>query len=256
MPDQKVAVAERRLFPAHGRIECSDCFAGPTEWGRSSREDDGWLLENNPIAWGTRNPRTLLLGFSKGTRQCADLLNRPIESIPFAGFRPRLTQAMQVLGLLRLDDSIDAHIRADEPDWGFGSIVRCSVAKLDATSGRYLKSGDVIASSARRQLGQDWIGNCTAKWLSELPSRLRTVVLLSNDDAYVEACFNRIRALHPAIRRINQVSYGDDRVVWVHIVHVGGTGFNHMTSWFEGKPNKQGRKRELAVAAVRGGLAS
>lgn len=250
MSDAQFSPPNPGLLPPHGRIACSACFADGALWGRSSRAEDGWLIENNPLAWGSRNPRIMLLGFSKGTRQCADLLSRPIESIPFAGFRPRLTQAMQVLGLLAADDSIDAHIRANESDWAFGSVVRCSVAKFDTVSERYLKSGDVIASSAHRQSGQDWIGQCTKRFLGTLPSRLHTVILLSNDDAYVEACFGRIRAMHPRTRRINQIAYGDGRVIWVHIVHLGGTGFNHMASWLEGKPNKQGRKRDLAVAAL------
>src|SRR5262249_14280893 len=145
---------EPNLLPPHGRIACDHCFKEPVQWGRSSREVEGWLLENNPLAWGARNPRYLLLGFSKGTRQCADLLLRPINEIPYAGFRPRLTDALRTLGLLPAGDTIDAHIRPDEPDWAFGSVVRCSVAKFDPVASKYLKSGDVIAASARRRDGE------------------------------------------------------------------------------------------------------
>lgn len=243
-------LTEKGLLPQHGRIDCKLCFGENTQWGVSSIEEDGWLLENNPLAWGARNPRYLVLGFSKGTRQCSELLTRPTDSIPFAGFRGRLTQALQVLGLLPPEDCIEHHIRADEPDWGFGSFVRCSIAKLDPATSRYLKSGDIIPASAKRG-GKDWIGNCTRRFLAALPSRLETVVLLSNDDTYVDACFDKVRALHAKTQRINEVAYSDGKVLWVHVVHVGGTGFNHMASWFEGKPNKQGRKRELALSAVR-----
>jgi hypothetical protein len=238
------------LLPAHGRIACSACFRENAEWGHSTREGDGWLLENNPCAWGSRDPKVLMLGFSKGTRQCANLLTRNHDDIPFSGFRPKLTQAMKLLGLLAPGDNIDAHIRPDELDWAFGSIVRCSVAKKNSELGKYEKSGDVIGSSARRSDGEDWIGKCTAQFLRELPPRLETVIMLSNDDRYVQACFDRIKRLRPATRRINDIAYGDERVRWVHIVHFGGTGFNHMNSWMEGKPNKQGRKQELAREAL------
>jgi hypothetical protein len=88
-------------------------------------------------------------------------------------------------------------------------------------------------------------------FLGKLPPRLETVVLLSNDDAYVNACFESVRRLHPDTCRINEVAYGNDRAIWVHMVHFGGTGFDHMTSWLEGKPNKQGRKRDMVIAALK-----
>jgi hypothetical protein len=239
------------LLPPHGRVRCTACFSGKVQWGISSLNEDDWMLENNPLALGTCNPKKLLLGFSKGIRQSSELLVRRVEDVAFAGFRSRITHAMQVLGLLPPDDMIENHFRADDPDWAFGDVIRCSVAKWDPVSKRHLKSGDVISASARRVKGADWIGNCMGRFLTKLPPRLETVILLSNDDAYTDACFDRVRRLHPKTRRINQVAYSDGRVVWIHVVHFGGTGFNHMTSWLEGKANKQGRKRDMAVAALK-----
>jgi hypothetical protein len=161
---------------------------------------------------------------------------------------------MRVLGLLGEYDSIENHFRSGEPDWGFGSVVRCSIAKRDPASGRYLKSGDVISASARRKGASDWIGNCMGKYLAKLPPRLTIIILLSNDDAYMQACFERVHYLHPMVKWVNDVAYGDGRVLWVHVVHFGGPGANHIESWLEGRPNKQGKKRALAVAAVSGHL--
>lgn len=230
-------------LPPHGRISYSACFSGTPNWGVSRAEEDGWLLENNPCSWGAQDPRYLVLGFSEGVRQCQDILSRDHDDIPAAGFRLRLTRALCALGLLTEQDSIDAHIRSDEPDWAFGSVILCSDNKINGITGKAEKSGTIIAESARRHSGSDWIGTCMSRWLSTLPPRLRPVIMLSNEDAYVDACYKRVRQLHPNTRMINEVAYGDDRVTWVHIVHVGGRGVNHIEDWIAGRDNKQGRKR-------------
>ena len=74
--------------------------------------------------------------------------------------------------------------------------------------------------------------------------------MLSNGDDYVDSCFERTQRLHPSTRRINDVAYGDDKVLWVHTVHFGGKGFNHINSWLDGAQNKAGDKRRQAVAAI------
>lgn len=85
------------------------------------------------------------------------------------------------------------------------------------------------------------------RFLADLPPRLRIIVLLSNGDAYVQACFERVSRLHPKV-----VAYGDGRVLWLHVVHFGSPGVNHIRGWLDAQPNKQGWKRDLAVAAVSG----
>lgn len=205
------------------------------------------------MAWGSANPTTLFLGFSKGTNQSHELLTAAHDGVAFSRFRGNVTKALQVLGLLPLAAAIDDQINAKSEDWAFGSVVRCSVSKFNAGKNAFVKSGDVIASSASRRGEQDWIGRCMRQHLAVLPARLKTVVLLSNDDRYVDACFARIREIHPAVRRINQVAYGDGRVTWVHIVHVGGPGANHTRDWLAGAPNRQGEKMRMARAALAGG---
>ncbi|MEK4031516.1 hypothetical protein WOA01_00145 [Methylocystis sp. IM2] len=190
----------------------------------------------------------MLLGFSKGERQSAGILSKRHNDIPYAGFRERLTGGLQKLGLLGPTDTIDSHIREDEPDWAFGSLVRCTLAK----GGK--KSGTIIPSSATADSYKSWREQCTSRYLSKLPTRLEVVVMLSNDDEYVEECRKRITELHPATRPINPVAYGDERVTWVHIIHFGGQGFNHMNSWMTGATNKAGRKGDWAVEAVQKGM--
>lgn len=239
------------LLPAHGRLTCSKCFGGEAVWGRSQiASGDGWTLDHNPCAWGSSNPKYLLLGFSKGERQSQHILARRHNDIPYAGFRPRLADGLKRLGLLSPDKTIDDLIKPTEEDWGFGSLVRCSAA----SGGK--KSGSIIneAPSARSFL--EWRDVCTGQFLSSLPPRLRIVVMLSNDEPYVGSCMNRIATLHPGTKRINDVAYGDGKVTWVHIVHFGGQGFNHMRDWMDFADNKAGRKGRSAFEAVKAALES
>jgi len=237
------------LLPPHGRMRCTACFNPQAMWGKSTlSSDDGWTLDNNPCAWGAQNPRFLLLGFSKGERQSVGILTRSHDEIPYAGFRPRLTGGLQKLGLLDPMDTIDAHIRSDEKDWAFGSVVRCALAK----GGK--KSGTIIPSSVHAKSYDMWRNQCTDLYLSKLPPRLQIVVMLSNDDNYIETCRERIAQLHPGTRKINPVAYGDARVSWIHIIHFGGQAFNHMRDWMAGANNKAGSKGKWAVQAIQQAL--
>lgn len=242
-------------FPEHGRIDCAACFSSEqAEWGRTVQTADGWMLEHNPLHWGASNPRIMVLGFSKGARQSESLRSTPVNDIPYRGFRTNLSKALQVLGLLSTGDRVDNHIHAKEPDWAFASMSRCSISAIDPETGESRKSGDVINRLASGGPGAGWFGTCVRRHLGALPFRLQVVVLLSNDDAYVDFCFNMLKALHPGLRRLNDVAYTDGKVTWVHIVHVGGPGANHIQAWLDGSPGKQGDKRRMAVEAVKRAL--
>lgn len=178
-----LGTTEHSLLPPHGRVECSACFGGTATWRQSTLEMDGWLLGSNPMVWGAQNPRFLVLGFSKGVRQCTGFMASQHDDVAFCGFRDELTQVFQVLSLIENVDSVDAHLRADDPDLAFGSVLRCSVARIDSAIEKPFKSWDVIAASARKT-GEDWIGACMRRFLAHRPSRLRVVILLSNNDSY------------------------------------------------------------------------
>lgn len=239
-------------LPEHGRVTCSKCFPGATVWNETELRQDGWHIVNNPMSWGTATPRFLLLGVSKGTTQCTAIAEKPHDKVPFDGFRPALTKALQILGLLRAEDVIDHKISAAEREWGFGSMVRCALGLPKADS--YIKrSGTIVQRLAAMPIESSWITQCSSTFLHALPPSLRVVVLLSNDDKYIEACFAATRRLRPGTRRINAVSYGDEQITWIHIIHMGGPGKNHVTAWFKGE-GTQGDKRRDAQAAVRRAL--
>ena len=127
--------------------------------------------------------------------------------------------------------------------------MRCSLAE----NGK--KSGTIISSSAAAKSYEEWRDRCTDLYLSRLPPRLQIVLMLSNDASYMKGCRERITRLHPETRPINDVAYGDGKVTWVHIVHFGGQGFNHMNSWTAIADDKAGRKGRAARDAVLAALA-
>ena len=209
---------------------------------------DGWHIVNNPMAWGSAQPRVLVLGVSKGTTQCDAIATKPHNAVPFDGFRPALTRALQLLGLLQPSETVDNKIKEDEKDWAFGSMVRCALG-IPKESYGIERSGTVVQRLARMPIENSWITRCSSRFLSRLPATVQIVVLLSNDDAYIESCFAAVKRLRPSTRRINSVAYGDGQVSWVHIIHVGGPGKNHINAWFHGE-GTQGEKRYAAQRAV------
>lgn len=235
-------------LPAHGRVACSKCFNGPTVWNETEIIAAGWHIVNNPMSWGAAVPRYLVLGVSKGTTQCDAISAKVHNDVPFAGFRPILTKALQLLGLLQDSETVDSKISESELMWGFGSMIRCAIG-IPKEDSAVKRSGTVVQKLAAMPFEQNWITRCSSAFLQTLPKSLRVVVLLSNDDGYIEACFAAIRRLRPNTRLINDVAYGDDEITWVHIVHVGGPGRNHIASWFEGI-GRQGNKRISAQKAL------
>jgi hypothetical protein len=239
------------LLPEHGRVDCSRCFEGkPVVWGKTAREVNGWKIESNAGAWGSRNPVVLVLGVSKGPNQTKNILRMKHEEIPFKGERAYLSKYLTRLGLLNPNESIDSRISAEEADFAFGSMVRCGIGLWSEVKKDYVKVGNVVNSSATQPQAQEFVKNCSQEFLASLPERLKLVVLMSNDDEYMESCFWAFKALHPNVKRFNDVSYTNDQVMWVHIIHAAGTAGRHREDWLHGETGKQAKKRELAIQAI------
>lgn len=240
------------LLPEHGKIQCARCF--PNEkatWGQSVLTKGSWQLENNPLAWGGRNPVVMILGFSKGDRQCAVIrAGADLDKLPFAGMRANLTAILRRLGLLDRDRLVDDLIASRDPDIHLGSLVRCSIAKLDPATQKPMKAGDVIAATAADATGREIVAACAERFLRDLPPRLRVVVLLSNDDAWTQYCFEVVKQLHPQAVRLNEVAYKTGNVTWVHVVHPSGSSGRHIPAWLKAAEGKQGRKGRQALEAV------
>ncbi len=91
------------MLPIHGKIQCRDCFIGDSF---TANPHPDWKLINQPAAYGSSKPRYLVLGFSKGATQQAIYDRGPIEQVAFAGMRPRLSVALQIMGVLEEGDSV------------------------------------------------------------------------------------------------------------------------------------------------------
>src|SRR6267154_5768859 len=88
-------------LPPHGRIGCRKCFTGEG----STQTVGKWQMVNDPASWGSAAPRVLILGFSKGFTQADAFRSGRFEDIPFKKMRPRLTEVLQLLGVLRKSET-------------------------------------------------------------------------------------------------------------------------------------------------------
>jgi hypothetical protein len=244
--DMTLPSASTPTLPAHGRISCRNCFTGES----STQMVGKWQMVNDPAAWGSIAPRVLILGFSKGFTQADAFRSGRFEDIPFKKMRPRLTEVLQLLGVLRKSETVDQKIVASESEIGFGSLVRCSLSRLN-TKGALECTGQVMPEAFAEEISANLM-TCAQTYLGEPPASVRLVLMLGTTDAYIKGCRSVVRSLYgPAFSEIDEVSYRTGEIVWVHASHPSPLNGHH-GSWMAGDPStKPGRKQNLAIAAVR-----
>lgn len=232
----------------HGWNGCRQCFVGGEGARFTGRGNPPqWRLECNPASWGCAEPEVMVLGFSKGARQCRSL---PFDQIPFAGAWRNLTKILQAVYLLQPDDRVEWHFRADESRFQFGSLIRCSVARWDSGKGEYSKSGGSILKRFLKDPDCKPISlACRDRFLGELSTRTRLVIMLGNDDEYITLCRELMTGAHSRVEKINAVAYGNEQVRWVHLVHPMAQG-RHVPDWLAGGETALGRKLGTAQEAV------
>lgn len=228
-------------LPVHGYIGCRSCFPGAEHVMRFANSDGSrWQIEQPNAAWGSTEPEVLVLGFSRGATQSKP--GTPFDDIAFKGMRGSLTLILRALGLLGTE-SVDTHIRASETRFGFGSLVRCSVAQWDEAKAEYSKSGGAILKKfAKGDITQSIASRCSATFLGSLPERTKLVVMLSNDPAYIDFCFHLMRAVRGDAARVNAVAYDSAGVRFVHTIHAKAQGAL-VPDWLEKRNSQTGRYR-------------
>lgn len=237
-------------LPRHGKLECRLCFLDD----REVHESASWRVRNDPGAWGSDNPLILVLGFSKGATQADIYQTGKFEDVPFADCRDRLSELLRAVGLLETGQKIDERFGPNEKTFAFGSLVRCSLARLNKAE-KFVTSGEIMPKAFSEIVPRRFISNCTRQFLGHLPDRLRLIVLLGTTDAYVRGCAETIRELYPHdSRMINDVAYQAGSRTWVHISHPSPLNGHHRT-WVEGGPETTaGSKRLMAVNAIKQAL--
>lgn len=247
-------MSSQPTLPKHGRVECSRCFNSPSihfqEFGK-------WKMRKDPGAWGGSSPKYLVLGFSKGATQ-ADIYEKgAFDDVAFGGDKTRenLTNILRVVGLLHSDEAVTQRIHADEQDFHFASMVRCSLSRLDEreTVKRghpvYATSGPLITKSFKEI--PEIVNRCTGTYLADLPKSVKVILVLGVTDAYIRNFRERMKSLHSrGFRVINEVAYRNDDLLWVHLTHPS-RGNGTLNAWLEKSAhNTSGRKCLLAIEAM------
>jgi hypothetical protein len=232
------------MLPEHGKIDCSDCFNSDM----TKQTCGQWRLDNNPCAWGSSSPRVLVLGFSKGANQTEVIQKGMFEDIAFSGVRDRLKEVLLISGLIDKDQDINSIFKSDEKEFAFGSLLRCGLSYDQYNSGKFATSGSIIAKSFKIEPTRTWINNCAQKYLVDLPSSVKVVVMLGVSNTYLTNCWDLISGIYSDAQRINEVAYIAGNKLFVHLVHPSRAN-GHFSDWCE-KHGSVGEKRKQAISAL------
>lgn len=238
------------MLPTHGKIDCRKCFEIE---GKVVSPHPYWQMVNDPGAWGSNTPEYLVLGFSKGATQAGIYDGGKFEDVAFGGMRPRLTQALQKLGALSSSQTVDEKINNPNSNIAFGSLIRCSVSRLDKQAseknGRdtYGCTGPLIGKSFK-EIPQV-INQCAQTFLTDIPSTVKAIFLLGNTDSYVKNCQLLVKNLYPEdFHQINPMAAKANNRLWIHLAHPSGLN-GHFKTWLN-ENSGSGIKRIQAVEGL------
>ena len=244
-------------LPAHGRVPCTACFKGPTQFDVTRTEGDDWRITCNPLSWGNSQPEILVLGFSKGPTQAGALAHTAHDEIAFKGAQAHAYNILAHIGVVP-PNSEPAHamhrlIASTTGRFGFGSLIRCTVERRDVKHAEWKGTGGgMLDKFVLTPFGRSVAGTCTSSFLGKLPSTVRLVVLygMGSKGGYVEAAERLIRRARNSAtwQRHNEVSYGDAGVTFVHTEHFRSQGVL-IPNWL-GAKDDQGNVRDPARARL------
>ncbi len=239
------------MLPKHGKIECRACFA--TEKSDLIKPHPKWQMINDPGAWGSDLPKYLVLGFSKGATQAGVFSKGKFEDVAFAGMRDRLTQALLAMNVLSKNETSDQKINDPESNIAFGSLIRCSVSRIDEKLSK--ESGKDVYGCTGALINKSFIEiphvikTCASNYLKNIPKSVDAVFLLGNSDQYVKNCQALINELFPTdFERINPMAVRADGRLWIHLAHPSGLN-GHFNKWLN-SPQGSGIKRIQAETAM------
>ena len=252
-----IGVAEMTpSLPVHGPICCRRCWPADQSGRVYTTPDEKFRVVNDPGAWGASNPRILVLGISKGFTQAREYERGDFNAVPFKDCRERLELVLQSVGLLHECDSVDARMSATEETLAWGSVVRCSLSGWNSKKGEYRAGTPEVLPAFRHQDARHFLSGCMRTFLSALPDTTKTVVLLGNDDRYIQIMRRELTSLFSGdCVAQSAVSHRADGRIWIHVAHPS-RGNGHFGQFVNGPAeNGQGLKRQLAMEAVRSAIA-
>lgn len=227
----------------HGWNDCRKCHSPCTEVSRNGK----WHLRANPGYWGSREPKVLVLGFSKGANQIKAATQGEFNNVAFARMRPRLHHVLTTLGLADPVDDMDALLSAASTDLGAASLLRCGLSM--EVEGKLETTGPIIAMSLKDAWTHQRIETCIRQHLLGMPQSIEHVVLLGNDDRYVEGLKAIMRTVFVDYREVNSMSFRARGALWVFAVHPSPAN-GHFKNWTEAGTGKQATKCRAAVKAL------
>lgn len=247
-------------LPDHGPVDCRTCWSGCAGrergfGGTTPTGQDQFRLVNDPGAWGARDPRVLVLGMSKGNTQSDAMrqahLDGSFDAVPFRKMRPRLLQVLQAVDLMPGEQGIDHRFRETETEYGWGSILRCSLTGWD--KGAYSAASGVVLRGMSDPDGKGLVPACVRQHLTDLSNRTRLVLLLGNAGAYMGLLRRVFAGVFPDFRPLpisDGTGFEAGGRTYVHVGHPSPLN-GHLAQFLTGPVTSgQGAKREGARRAV------
>lgn len=249
-------------LPNHGRVDCIKCFHSKPVFDQTYREQGDWRIKHNPLSWGGTNPTVIVLGFSKGPTQSGALASARHDEIAYKGKRTAVGKILRRIGLLRRggDENyakqVDALISDHKGSFHFGSLIRCTVERFDKKVGWTGTGGGMLDKFVGNEFGKEIAGNCASSFLGDMPNSVKLVIMFGfgSGKNYVSSSKELIeKARNTDLKWLNEVSYCDDKIVFVHVEHFASQG-SLLPQWLgEGKHNGCERSR-LSKMALQGVL--
>jgi hypothetical protein len=250
-------------IPPSGRVGCNVCYREPISFDVTRRTEGDFRITANPLAWGNPRAEILVLGFSKGPNALGALAAKSHESIPYAGQRPSVRKILARVGVVEKDANMDLLIADQKGRFAWGSLIRCTVERRESELWKS-SGGGMLDKFVATPLGREVAGNCASRHLKNLPAETKLVTLfgLGTNGNYVTEARKVIQRARPAgaWRAINDVSYTDGFVTFVHLEHFASQG-RLIPDWCgepDPKKNNQistrSRLGELAYTAVQAAL--
>lgn len=251
-------------LPIHGRLACDRCYGCTPEFNRTQLEapTGAWRITANPMAWGNDHPEVLVLGFSKGPNQIRDIETSPHDDVAFKAGRANVGKILAHVGLMRpgnpaaLRAQVNTAISDRKGRFGWGSLIRCTVERLDPKKGWTSTGGKMIDGFlADREFGRGVAENCASRFLGHLPAETKLIVMfgLGQKLGYVKSAFTAISRVRPGKwQEINEVAYSDGQITVVHVEHFKAQG-KLIPDWMGragADRGKYGRQAREAIAAV------